>query len=631
MRIKNIQLGNLDVYFAIIGITTSIILTIYTLNSNQALTYSLPGLLVLVSCLIWLFIRKSFLNLESLNFEIYESKNSILLLISLFFILLTFTILSIYYSPNLFQRPLIYFIMMSLMISFVMLELLFNHKNKYSNIILLQIIIIELSLVWSQQLIFPSLTGIDPAYHYKFTNYILNIGHIPLDTNYSTVPLFHLEIAITSLLSTLNYKLAAIFSIDIIRSVVIILVIFLIGRYLYNDNVGLLSGLFLSFANIYVQFGWWTVPNTIAVVFVPLIIYLLLFKKRNYTIINLIIILMWALILTHPVTSLWMLFILLTGVIIFGIIKILQKLNINSYKINYNNMSFDQISMNIFLFFSIFMFAWWMYSSGIFNSFFALFSWGVHVDKTISAGNYWNSVPIQEHIIDNLGLFIYFGISIIGFLYILLKRNLNAILIGSFGMMTLSIGFFSIIGGSEFLNVRWWYFAQILLSILVALSVIIISQVIKNHKMKYIFLGSFIFVFSFLMITSSISDFDNTIFAHDLSVRYAFTPSEISAAEFFSENTVFGISSDYDYALNPSSSLFINYYNFDINRISAFDTSLKKGSYINDGRIKIIREQIVTNPFRLQSGIYRLNYDPNTVLSDEFDQIYDSNSVKAYI
>lgn len=133
------------------------------------------------------------------------------------------------------------------------------------------------------------------------------------------------------------------------------------------------------------------------------------------------------------------------------------------------------------------------------------------------------------------------------------------------------------------------------------------------------------------MITSSISDFDNPIFAHDLSVRYAFTQPEISAAQFFSGKSINGISSDYDYALNPSSSIFINYNNFDPNKIAPLDASLKNGSFKQNGEIIIIRQEISQAPFRLESGIYKLNYDPNIVLSKKFNLIYDSNSVKAYI
>lgn len=196
--------------------------------------------------------------------------------------------------------------------------------------------------------------------------------------------------------------------------------------------------------------------------------------------------------------------------------------------------------------------------------------------------------------------------------------------------MTLAVGFFSLIGGIEVFNVRWWYFAQILGSILVALSLVIIFNTYSKHRLKHIFLIIFMSVFSFLMITNTSAEMDNPILAPDLNVRYAFTGSEFSAAQFFSNNSISQISSDYDYATNPSSSVFINYYKFNIDMIYPMDKNLTTGKFSKDGKIKIIRDQIINNPFRLTSGIYRLNYDPNILLSQEFDKIYDSNSVQAY-
>lgn len=419
----NFKIEKIDVFLAVIGIIISIILTIYVIMSGKMITYLMPGIFVLISCIFWVFKRKSFAHLDSLKIRTYESKRSFLTLISLFFILLMFSILSIYFSTDLFQRPVMYFVIVSIMISILVLEIFYNYKNRYTNLILLQIILIELSLVYSQQLIFPSVTGVDPSFHLSFTDYILNNGYILKGSNYNTIPLFHLEVAITSLFTNLNYKLSTMLSIDIIRSTVTILFIYIITRYLFNDNIGLLSALLLSFANIYIQFGWWTIPNTIAAIYIPMIIYLLLFKEKKITYIFLIFVLMFALILTHPMTSLWMDFVLLLGFVILTIFKIIdRKTEINFFKKN-NNLKLNQVNLNIVILFTVMMIGWWMYSSGIFNSFIDLLNWGLNLDaSTVSsnlAGKYWSSVPIIEHITNNLALFIYFGISIIGFLYII--------------------------------------------------------------------------------------------------------------------------------------------------------------------------------------------------------------------
>ena len=59
---------------------------------------------------------------------------------------------------------------------------------------------------------------------------------------------------------------------------------------------------------------------------------------------------------------------------------------------------------------------------------------------------------------------------------------------------------------------------------------------------------------------------------------------------------------------------------------------IRDRNFIQDGSIKIIRREIVDRPFRLAGGIYRLSYDPNTLLSARgFNRIYDNSAVIAYI
>ena len=263
----------------------------------------------------------------------------------------------------------------------------------------------------------------------------------------------------------------------------------------------------------------------------------------------------------------------------------------------------------------------------------SIISWGFSVDyfhQGIIITSYWHNAPLWEHLYNNIGLFFYSALSIIGFLFIIYKRKFNAILLALFGMMTLSIGFFSLISGKEVLNVRWWYFSQILLAPLVAVSLVVIYNSFNKRKIGKYFLVLFIGCLSFVMITSTLANMDNHIFSPNLGVTYGFKDSEMDAASFFSQQNV-SISSDFDYAYNPSSSIFVNYYNLPLYKVKPFDQELYNGKFYKNDSIIIIRQQIVNNPFRLEAGIYKLNYDPNTVLSQNFDKIYDSKTVTAYI
>jgi hypothetical protein len=612
---------NIDKILATMGIIFSIILilaVIFILKKESI--YLLPGLLSLLSFSAWLVIRQSPSLSHNLSIKLItkNSKNKTLLLTTIFFILLTLSILSLYFRPNLYVRPFYYFILISLMSSIVFLEIIYNFENRFSKLILLQILIIAVNLVLSEQLLFPSLIGIDPAYHQFLTTNIFETGHILQGKNYSNIPFSQLIVAITSIFSGFYYKVAAIISIGFSEIFCIVIFFYLIGKFVYNENVGLITGLVLVITNSFIQFANWFTPNTLATLFVPIIIYLLLFKKDLENTL-LILIFMIAINLTHPISSLWILIILS---LFFIMAQIYSKRHME-----YKNL----VSFSVLAFFAIFMLAWWMYASGIFTNLVELVLWGFNIDYTNAVPVMPMNIPLIENIYQNLGLFISASISIIGLLYAIYTKKFFPVLLAFSGFFTLAIGFFSLLAGTEILNVRWIDFAQIILSLQIAVVLVIFYNLVKKERLKTILLTLFIGAFSFIMITSSIANMDNNLFSPHSVVRYAYTTPEIDAAYFFTDKSVGNISSDFDYAVNPSSSIFANDFNMNFARIYSLDNFLISGQINDTGNIIILRKEIFTNPFRLQSGLYQLKFDPETQLDNmDFNKIYDSGSVIAY-
>ena len=387
---------NIDKIFAILGVISSIVLILLVIFVLKKETiYLLPGFLTLLSSLAWLMIRQSHSLSPKLSIilKTKNSENNIYLLSSIFFILLTLSILSFYFRPNIYIRPVYYFILISLMSCVVFLQIFYNYKSRYSKFILIQILIISLSLVLSEQFLFPSLIGINPAYHQFLTTNILETGHILHGSNYSNIPLDQLIVAITSILSAVYYKVAAIISIGFTEIFCIVIFFYLIGKFVYNENVGLITGLILVITNSFIEFTNWFTPNTFATLFVPIIIYLLIFKKDLESTL-LIIICMIAINLAHPISSLWILIILS---LFFATDLIYSKRNPKHKKL---------VSFSIITFFAIFMLAWWMYASGIFTNLVEVVIWGFNIDHTNSLTAIPMNIPLIENIYQNLGLFI---------------------------------------------------------------------------------------------------------------------------------------------------------------------------------------------------------------------------------
>lgn len=615
----------MDKILAIVGIVFSIGLIIYLSLHTNRLLYVTVGILILISCLIWLFIRKR----TSLNEIGLQSPSIYLTLNVIFFLFLACSILSIRFTPTLYERPLLYFIFLSIMSGIVVLEILFVHSKKQLALILFQIMIIGLSLVWSQVLIFPSVVGLDTWFHQMFTLNTLNAGFIPEGYMYSNLALMHLEIGSTSLVTGLNYKLATMFSISFLQVLCGILFVFLLGKLLFNEKVGLLASLLLMVGNYYIHMGVWAIPNTIAAVLIPIIIYVL-FKIRDEKRligVSLTALFMITLIFSHTITAMCMAIILFVS---WFALKVYNKIHHEHRK--------TPVTFTIAIFFIVTMFSWWSYASGHITTLVKLIEWGFSIDFFIQAPKeilgYIATVPFSEQLFNQLGMFLFFALSLIGCFYMISRKygSSHTFIMTIVGATPLAIGFFSLITGHSVVEQRWWYFSQILLALPLAITFFLLYGVTKNKFSKPILLLFLTFFLSFMMITSPIANTDNHTFSPNTGIRFASTESEIRTAAFFVEKSVYNISSDYDYFTNPSSSIPVNYYNISYSRIKSIDTSLITGEFERNRDIIIIREKIVDKPFRLFGQPFKLNYDPKQSLNEQgFSKIYDCNSVTAFV
>jgi len=609
---------DLDTLLLVITIIFSIGLIIFLKLSTNRLLYILMGILILISCLFWIFLKRG----ASLNIINLESRSIFFLLIALFFLFLACSILSVYHRTNLYERPLIYFVILSIMVGIVALEILFVHSNngKQAALIIFQIFIINLSLIWSQYLIFPNVIGIDPWGHQMITLKILDSGFIPQGYSYSNLALTHLETASTSLITGLDYKLAVTFSVTLSQIICCILFIFLLGKFLFNTKVALLASLLLVIGNYYIYMGLIAIPNAFAAIFIPIIIYLLFsITKKNFLIgTALVIFFMITLILTHTISAMCM------AIILAAIL-------LTSYGYNkiYKGHMEKSVTFNLVAFFSVAMFSWWIYATGHIKTLTDIIKVGFSEDIIINVPKeiigYVATTPFFEQLYNQLGTFLFFSISILGCFYMISKKygNSSTLNFAIVGLIPLTIGFFSLIFGLFTIPERWWYFSQILLVIPVSLGFILLYNKIKNKYTKPLFLLFLTIFFSFIIITGSMANVDNHMFSPNTGVRLALTESEITGAVFFSEKSVKPLLLDHDYSI-----ILTNYYSLNDKRVKSLDSSLLTGEFSPGGGTIVIREEIVNRPFRLFGQPFKLNYDPKQVLENQgFSKIYDSNSV----
>lgn len=291
------------------------------------------------------------------------------------------------------------------------------------------------------------------------------------------------------------------------------------------------------------------------------------------------------------------------------------------------------VSINFAVFFSVAMFSWWIYVTGHINTLGDIISIGFSPDFFIHAPNeviaYLTTVPLFELLFNQLGMFLFFSISLIGFFYMISRKYSNSTTINFAiaGIVPLAIGFFSLVIGTYVIPDRWWYFSQILLAVSVSISLIMIYNRMKYKFAKPIFLVAITLLLSFLMIMSPEANIDNSTFSPNTSVRLAMTESEMTAATFFIEKSVSTLSLDSDY-----STVVNNYFILNNTRIEQLDNYLLQGQFNISEKTIILRNVIVDKPFRLFGQPFKLNYNPKQVIENQgLSNIYNCKSVYGFI
>jgi hypothetical protein len=611
-------LRELDTTFAILGCIGGLGLSavVLFLFRTMAYRYIEAPFLVFLASVIYLAIRKhpSLTISPLLRLEVKSSIYTVLNI--LFFGFFSYSLLSLILRSDPYSRPLEYFISTVCMTAVLAVEILFFKKKSHLFLILAKIILITLTLRWIPQLMFPGLMGVDPVWHRWFTMKTMETGYVPDGYSYTHLPIMHLMIGITSSITNLGYKFSTMLSICFLQSISLVF-IFLLGRFIYNSKVGLLAALLLAVADIQIEHGLMVRPITLGVLLIPILLYMLMKAKKDQSLIlaSLSFVIIFVMILTHAIASLCMALLLFSFWIGF-----------ETYKKTCHSGSTVPISLRLAIFFTVAMFAWWIYASK-----FQIWAIGnlIKTDFGIGSGGYMiqTAIPsiaaIVECMLDILGFHLLFAFSSIGSFYILSKKGLNKY---SFpfiltGTMLVGITFFFLLSGRVGIQANRWYpTLQVIVAIPAAIGFFLLSGIFKNNLKRVLLLAISISFVSFFMITSPVANMDSPIYSKNTTVRFAYTESEIEAAKM--------IPTIYDRKIITDEYYSAVYQDVKVSKLTS--KQIEWGDYKNLEGLIVIREEIIEAPF-YHKGLFKLNHDPCKKLDDlNYNRIYDIGSVTVF-
>jgi len=428
-----------------------------------------------------------------------------------------FTISILLLFKDLYIRPISYFILISILSVLIFLE---TEISDYK-LILPKILLLSVNLRIGLLYKFPSIFGGDGAYHYGLIKEALLTGDIVGKAAfYSEYPIPHINTIIHMLIPGLNYKDALTTSWAFPRAIIAVLFIYLLGRELFNEKIGLISSLLIVLFPFDIWHSSHLAPMTFGNAIIPIMLYFFMFRKTNhhflFGIVTLIII-----AYSHPLTM-----------VIVLVITFWLFIGSLFYKIIDKKSRVFPFILVLFIFFTR-----WAYFSRL--------SWIGRIVYKISdiytiiilmlkessfileTGYIVGNLSSFDEMLNTLGFSLFLCISVIGILFILRRKNKTIqvveMLFATVLLAIIVIGFSSI--GIWILPHRWFGPLGMLLVIPAAIG---IQRALVKKSLSAIIM----FIMAFFMITNSIANFDSPIYANEDTICWAFTESEISAADW---------------------------------------------------------------------------------------------------
>lgn len=487
------------------------------------------GLILVLCSLMYLVIRSRLKEARVQNFQLSAQKKSILTII--FFVLIIIT--SILWYNQLYSRPFIYFVLISLLSGLISLEIIFFTKEDNVWPVLFKIFFLAFMIRWGIYYNYPSIMGWDAYTHTYIANIISTTGFVPpfeISYQYVNYPILHILIATTKIISFMNIKDAVFFSIGLISIICTIFVYIFVNRFA-GPRVGLLSVLIICLSSQIIDIGITNITaGSLVLCYFLVLLGLFIHRERHISALILGLFVMFVMIITHQLTIFVVFLILCMFVLSLFLFE-------HVFTVKGQNFKF-QLLLAIF---GISMLIYWMYTPLENNESFFAATLGPFIDVLFTGGEYGSDTLIvgytyvrpffETFILQTSYLFLpFFAIGGI-FFWISRKEGIKFLIASTGAALFFLVYAIPFLGIRNVLTDRWIPFLVIFLGILAAAYIIACIDLINSNTTKLVTIFAIVAIFSFLMVTVPGINKDNPLVAQDKTVRNQYSYNELGAVK----------------------------------------------------------------------------------------------------
>lgn len=534
--LQHIIARRLDVAICFLGLVGGLAIMSLYLKSPTVHLLTLGGALFSAS-LVYLILSR--INGTKNNEVVLSNyKSTRYLLEAVFMVLFALSLLTFHASES---RTFSYFVLVSLCTGILALLCAGVTRKRDAIIQVVNIILLSLNLKLTKYYFFGG-SGVDYWGHLSMNEMLTQLGNIGvLFEKEQFFPIMHIDVAISQIVLGLPVKDASMVSI-ILPLVISSMCVYLVGRELFDEKVGLLGMLIVNISDYH---NWWGVaPQTtsygvIIFFFTVLALYTLTTLKSKTEWFTIVFTLMFTMIMAHAVSS-FVLFITLIGLIAGSLLYT----TIFSGK---RSLFFPMLGM----IYAIGLIQHWFIAeyrtdgAPFFDQIVATLETYVTgyadvLNRPETISEYAALLPpLSESLVNNLGLALLVFLAFIGSLYWLSAEFRSKETFSILICTTLLLGItfvFPLFGIRNIIPHRWFVFEYFFLAIMAAFAAIhVVQRMSRNQQICVVFVLFTSLSFFMLTATSNnLANLDSPLWLKDSTISTTYTIQEVEGAETIS-------------------------------------------------------------------------------------------------